>query len=199
VLRKKEMEPRWRGLGSGPKGEEERVTGNYIVVHPVWDHEEWTRLARDAEGGIFVAQGFVVRENTRGGYVTDPLEVEGALRVVAEHERWTLADVGGPIVSCTKPLTVDYLGTQMEGGWWIVVPIDYLEDANHPALEFHAEYEGREIVFWAFEAHVKRFGGPKLPEFDHKIEFALRGKDLYVHDDYPDVRRHHVGSKDGGR
>ena len=161
------------------------MTGDYIVVHPVWDHEEWTRLARDAEGGIFVAQGFVVRESTRGSYVNDPLEVEGALRVVAEHERWALADVGGPIVSGAKPSHVARSGTpQMEGGWWIVVPIDYLEDDNHPDLQFHADYEGREIVFWAFEAHVERFGGPKLPEFEHKVEFALRGRDLYVHDEY---------------
>lgn len=133
----------------------------YIVVHPVWDYEEWMRLARDAEGGIFRAQGFVVRDETNGGYLSDPLEVEGALRVVAKHERWTLADVGGPIVSGPKqqPADVDGFGTQMEGGWWLVVPIDYLEGATHPGLEFHADYEGQEIVFWALEAHVKRFGG----------------------------------------
>ena len=36
---------------------------------------------------------------------------------------------------------------------------DYLQDATRPDLEFHADYEDREIVFWALEAHVKRFGG----------------------------------------
>ena len=40
------------------------MTPSYIVVRPVWDHEEWTRLARDARGAIFVAQGFIVRDNT---------------------------------------------------------------------------------------------------------------------------------------
>jgi hypothetical protein len=168
------------------------VTHSYIVVRPIWDHEEWTRLARDAEGGIFVAQGFVVRDNTRGGYVTNPLEVEGALGVVAEHERWTLADVGGPILSGTKPPDADDFGTQIEGAWWIVVPTHYLEHAKHPELEFHADYESREIIFWAFEAHVKQFGGTKLPEFDHRVEFALRGRHLYVHDDHPYALRHHV-------
>ena len=63
------------------------MTDSCILVHPVWDHEEWTRLVRDAGGGICLAQGFVVRDETNGGYVSDPLEVEGALRVVAKHER----------------------------------------------------------------------------------------------------------------
>ena len=112
------------------------MSRGYIVVHPVWDHEEWMRLARDAEGGIFLAQGSVVRDETNGGYLSDPLEVEGALRVVAKHERWTLADVGGPIVSGPKqqPADVDGFGTQMEGGCWLVVPIDYLKGATHPGL-----------------------------------------------------------------
>ena len=174
------------------------MTNGYIVVHPVWDHEEWMHLARDAEGGIFIAQGFVVRDNTRGGYLTDPLEVEGALDVVAEHERWTLADVGGPIIPGTGPSDAGDLGTQMEGGWWVVVPIDYLEGAIHPDLEFHADYESRDIVLWAFEAHVERFGGSKLPEFDHRVEFALRGKDLYVHDYHPDALRYTWGREGRG-
>ena len=70
---------------------------------------------------------------------------------------------------------------------------DYLQDATRPDLEFHADYEDREIVFWAFEAHVKRFGGPKLPEFDHRVEFALRAEDLYVHDYHPDALRYTWG------
>ena len=53
------------------------MTDSCILVHPVWDHEEWMRLARDAEGGIFLAQGSVVRDETNGGYLSDPLEVEG--------------------------------------------------------------------------------------------------------------------------
>ena len=157
------------------------MTPGYVLVHPVWDHEEWTQLARDAEGGIFVTQEFVVRDNTRGGYVTDPLDVEGALGVVAEHQRWTLADVGGAILLSTGPSGSGDPATLLEGGWWILVPIGYLEGAIHPDLEFHADYESREIIFWAFEAHVERFGGRKLPEFDHQVEFALRGKELYVH------------------
>jgi hypothetical protein len=106
-----------------------------------------------------------------------------------------LADVGGLIESSPKHTAdVDGLSTQMKGGWWVVVPIDYLEGVTHQEdLEFHADYEDREIVFWAFEAHVERFGGPKLPEFDHKVEFALRGTDLYVHDDHPDALRYTWG------
>ena len=93
---------------------------------------------------------------------------------------------------------MDGFSTQMEGGWWLVVPIDYLEGAAHPGLEFHADYEGQEIVFWVFEAHVKRFGGPKLPEFDHQVEFALRAKDLYVHDYHPDALRYMWGREGRG-
>jgi hypothetical protein len=101
-----------------PKGKEERVPGDYIVVRPVRDHEEWTRLACDAEGGIFLAQGFVVRDETRGGYVTDPFEVEEALAVVAEDKGWALADVGGALVSGEGPSDTDAAGARMEGGWW---------------------------------------------------------------------------------
>jgi hypothetical protein len=169
------------------------VPGDYIVVRPVRDHEEWTRLACDAEGGIFLAQRFVVRDETRGGYVTDPFEVEGALAVVAEDEGWALADVGGALVSGEGPSDTDGAGARMEGGWWIVVPAGYLEDANDPNLEFRADYGGREIVFWAFEAHAKRSEGPKLSEFEHEVEFVLRGQTLYVHDDFPDVLRRHEG------
>ena len=68
-----------KGVGGGLKGEEERVTVGHRVVYPVRDHEEWPQLVRVAEGGIFVAQGFVVRDRTRGGYVTDSFETEGAL------------------------------------------------------------------------------------------------------------------------
>ena len=75
-----------------------------------------------------------------------------------------------------------------------MVPIDYLEDADDQRLEFRADYEGKEIVFWAFEAHAKRFGGPRLLEFDHKVEFALRGETLYMHDDYLDALRQQTGS-----
>jgi hypothetical protein len=169
------------------------VPGDYIVVRPVRDHEEWTRLACDAEGGIFLAQRFVVRDETRGGYVTDPFEVEGALAVVAEDEGWALADVGGALVSGEGPSDTDGAGARMEGGWWIVVPADYLEEADDPNLEFRADYGGREIVFWAFEAHAKRSGGPKLSEFEHEVEFVLWGQTLYVHDDHPDVLRRDVG------
>jgi hypothetical protein len=176
------------------RGKEERVPDEYIVVRSVRDHEEWTRLSRDTGGEVFIAQGFVVRDGTNGGYVTDPLAVEGALGVVAEHKGWPLADVGGPMVSGPKPAEADGFGTRKEGGWWLVVPADYLEDATHPDLEFRAEYEDREIVFWAFEAHAERFGGPKLIEFEHEVEFVLRGRTLYVHDDHPDARRRCVGS-----
>jgi hypothetical protein len=176
------------------KGKEERVPDDYIVVRPVRDHEEWTRLSRDAEGEVFIAQGFVVRDEKDGGYVTDPLAVEAALGVVAEHKGLPLADVGCPMVSGPKPAEADGSGTRMEGGWWLVVPADYLEDATHPDLEFHADYEGREIVLWAFEAHVERFGGPRLIEFEHEVEFVLRGRTLYVHDDHPDELRRYVGS-----
>jgi hypothetical protein len=176
------------------RGKEERVPDEYIMVRPVRDHEEWTRLSRDAEGEVFIAQGFVVRDEKDGGYVTDPLAVEGALGVVAEHKGWPLADVGGPMVSGPKPAEADGFGTRMEGGWWLVVPADYLEDATHPDLEFHAHYKDREIVLWAFEAHVERFGGPKLLEFEHEVEFVLRGRTLYVHDDHPDELRRCVGS-----
>jgi hypothetical protein len=168
------------------------VTESCILVHPIWDHDEWTRLTRDAEGRIFVAQGFIVRDETRAAHVTDPLEVEGALGVVAEREGWPLADVGGPIVSSLKQ-PADGCSAQMKGGWWAVVPIDYLEGATYQDLEFHADYEDRKIVFWAFEAHVERFGGPKLPEFDHKVEFALWDKDLYVHDEHPDALQYTWG------
>ncbi len=68
------------------RGKEERVPDDHIVVRPVRDHGEWTRLSRDAGGEVFIAQGFVVRDETDGGYVTDPLMVEGALGVVAEDE-----------------------------------------------------------------------------------------------------------------
>jgi hypothetical protein len=180
------------------RGKEERVIGGHLVVHPVWDYVEWTRLARDAEGGVFVAQGFVVRDDTRGGCPTDPLEVEGALGVVAERQGWALADVGGRMTSGIGSSGMGDPGTQLEGGWWIVVPVNYLGGASHPDLEFRAEYEGRDIVFWAIEAHVERFGGPKPPEFDHRVEFALRGKDLYVHDYHPDAPWHAWGRERRG-
>ena len=55
------------GVEGGQKGEQERVTVGYLVAYPVRDHEDWTQLARVVEGVIFVAQGFVVRDRTRGG------------------------------------------------------------------------------------------------------------------------------------
>ena len=195
TLKRTEVRPRlFREREAVRRGKEERVPDDYIVVCPVRDQEQWTRLSRDAGGEVFIAQGFVVRDETHGGYVTDALAVEGALGVVAEDEGWALTDVGGPMVSGPKPADVDGFGTRIEGGWWLVVPADYLEDATHPDLEFHADYEDREIVFWAFEAHVERFGGPKLLEFEHEVEFVLRGRTLYVHDDHPDELRRYAGS-----
>jgi hypothetical protein len=168
------------------------VFERYLMVRPVPDHDEWARLARD--GGIFVVQGFTAYDQTRGEYLRDPLEVEGAIAVIAERKGWLLTDVNGPLVSGIEHLDVNSFGRGLEGGWWIVVPIDYLEDADDQRLEFRADYEGKEIVFWAFEAHAKRFGGPRLLEFDHKVEFALRGETLYMHDDYLDALRQQTGS-----
>ncbi len=88
-----------KGVGGGLKGEEERVTVGHRVVYPVRDHEEWPQLVRVAEGGIFVAQGFVVRDRTRG--VTSPIRSKqrGHWRVVAGRKGWLLPDASGPPAS----------------------------------------------------------------------------------------------------
>jgi len=88
-----------KGMGGGLKVEEERVTVGHIVVQLVWDHEEWTRLVRVAEGRDLRRPGIRGARAKKGGYVTDPFEVEGALAVVAERKGWLLTDVGGPLVS----------------------------------------------------------------------------------------------------
>jgi hypothetical protein len=173
------------------EGEEERVADGHLLVLPVWDHAEWTRLARNAEGGVLVTQAFVVRDETRGQYVTDPLEVEEALTVLAEHKRWPLTDVGGPLILGEEAPDVDSFGAEMEGGWWLLVPTDYLQDTDDDQrFEFRSGYGDREIVFWAFGAHVKRSGSPKLPQLEHVVEFALRGQTLYMHDEHSTALRY---------
>lgn len=116
-------------------------------LRPVEDHEEWTKIVEGADSGVYAMQGFVVRDETMNRFVADQRTVEKAARRLARRKGWeeALTFVAGPMTTAQpvageafdrrSPSTVAGLGD--EGGWWLVVPVDYLDQVDDPRLEFH--------------------------------------------------------------
>jgi hypothetical protein len=168
-------------------------------VRPVEDHEEWAQLA-DSETGAYVMQGFVVHDETMNRFVTDQRTVDKACLRLARRKGWDeqLTAVAGPLTTVQpadgetfdRPTPGHVTEFDEEGGWWLLVPVDYLDQVDDPRLEFHVRLGSSELIFWAVEAVALRGGPfPKLPEFGYTVEYAIKDKTLYMYNDHPDAPR----------
>lgn len=169
-------------------------------IHTVEDHEEWTRIVEGSDSGVYMMQGFVVFDETMNRAVTDKRTVEKATRRLAQRKGWdeafavvigpmtTVRPVDGETFDRRTPSTVTELGDA--GGWWLLVPVDYLDGVDDPRLEFHIRQGSSDLIFRAVEAVALRGGPfPKLAEFDYTVEYAVKDKCLYTYNDHPDAPR----------
>ncbi len=172
-------------------------------VRPVEDHEEWTRIVADADGGVFTMQGFMVHNTTKDRPVTERHIVEQAVEDVVRRKGWgELASVAGPM-QAHQPINPNawqrpdkkakgYVRDfKSIGGWWLIVPVDYLDDLDDPqSMCFDVELRKRAVSLWAFEAYTERHDpGSKIPEFDYNVEYALKDSALYMYNDHPAAGR----------
>ena len=168
-------------------------------VELIEDHEEWTEIVSEADGGVFTMQGFLVHNVTKDRPVSERHIVEQAVEEVARRKGWgTLAGVSGPMQSHQpinqkawerpdKQVQGYVRDFKSVGGWWLIVPVDYLSDLDNPdSLCFDVDLRKRAVSLWAFEHYVEKHEPEnKLPEFDYNVEYALKGDTLYMFDDHP--------------
>lgn len=169
-------------------------------IQTVEDHEEWTSIVEGSDSGVYVMQGFIVRDETMNRFVTDQRVVAKAARRLARRKGWdevlttvtdpmtTVQPSDGEIFDHPTPSRATSLGDQ--GGWWMIVPVDYLDQVDDPRLEFHVRQGSSELIFWAVEAVALRSGPfPQLLEFGYNVEYALKDRILYMYNDHPDAPR----------
>ncbi len=138
-------------------------------VRSIQDHEEWTKIVADSETGAYAIQGFAVYDRTMNRSVTDERTMEKAVRRLARLKGWNeeMAGVVGPLTTripadgetFDRPTPSHVMELGDKGGWWILVPVDYLDQVDDPRLEFHVRQGSSELLFWAVEAVALR-GGP---------------------------------------
>ncbi len=76
----------------------------------------------------------------------------------------------------------------VEGGWWLVLPVDYHEDFHDPErCEFRVRMCGRDVALFARELSERRSGETSLAEFGYTVEYAVVGGDVCVYNDHPDA------------
>ncbi len=166
----------------------------------VQDHEEWTKIVADSDTGAYVMQGFMVHDRTMNRPVTDQRTIEKAVRRLARLKGWDeqLTAVTGPLTTIIpvdgetfdRPTPSRITKLDDEGGWWLLVPVDYLDQVDDPRLEFHVRQGSSELIFWAVEAVALRGGPfPKLPEFGYTVEYAIKNRTFYMYNDHPDAPR----------
>ena len=105
------------------------------------------RLTERAEDGVYTMHGFVAMNaaappSSPRRLVTDGKVVEKAVERLREEFGW------GPLAGASGPmLTVKGRERRVvEGGWWIVVPVDYHEHFHDPELcEFRVRGPGSRL------------------------------------------------------
>ncbi len=169
----------------------------------VEDHEEWLTLAGRAEGGVYAMHGFMAFNaaappSSPRRLITDRRVIEKAVEQLGKEFGWgALAGVGGAMttgVAVFEVLAIGeprYVGDEsrpVEGGWWLVLPVDYHRQLHDPGrCEFRVRACGRDVTLYAREFDERRAGKTSLPEFDYTVEYAVVGKDVCVFNDHPDA------------
>ncbi len=168
----------------------------------VQDHEEWLGLVERADC-VYSPHGFMAFNaaappSSPRRLITDQKVVEKAVELLAREFGW------GGFVGVAGPLTTEeavfegrygeeprYVGTEsraVEGGWWLVLPVDYHEYLHDQGrLEFRARAKGRDVALFARELAERRAGEASLKEFDYTVEYALVGRDICVYNNHPDA------------
>ncbi len=169
----------------------------------VRDREEWLRLVERAKG-VYSQHGFMafnasVPPSSPRRLITDKRVVEIAVEELARELGW------GEFVGVAGPLTIEesifevrcaeeprYLGDQsrtVEGGWWLILPVDYHEDFHNPErCEFRVRARGRHVALYARELAERRAGKPTtLAEFEYTVEYAVVGRYFCVYNNHPDA------------
>ncbi len=175
------------------------MRGNIV---PVEDHEEWTKIVADSDTGAYVMQGFMIHDKTNNARVTNRGAAVKVLKALARRKGWDerLVTMTSPLEAHIpldptaprdKPARGRVVNVREEGMWWVIVPVDYLDQLDDPEgrLEFHVplkkKKEERLVILWAFEAHKKRTGEPQPLEFDYTVEFAIKDRVLHTYNDHP--------------
>lgn len=171
----------------------------------VEDHEEWLTLAGRAEGGVYALHGFMAfnasapPSSTRR-LITDQKVVEAAVERLGREFGWgRLAGVSGPMTtgeavfearagSLEEPRYVGDESRAVEGGWWLVLPVDYHEDlTDRERCLFRTRARGRDVALYAREFDERRAGKTSLAEFDYTVEYAVVGSYICVYNNHPDA------------
>lgn len=178
----------------------------------VEDHEDWLTLAGRAEGGVYAMHGFMALNasappNSPRRLITDQKVVEAAVEGLREEFGWgALAGVRGPITTCVSVFEVlaigepRYVGDEshaVQGGWWLVLPVDYHGDL-HDRERCLFRARGRDVALYAREFDERRAGKTSLAEFDHTVEYAVVGNDICVYNDRPDAPEATRAMMEGG-
>ncbi len=173
----------------------------------VEDHEAWLRLVERADGGVYSMHGFMAYnpsapKSSPRRLITDRKVVERAVEKLKEEFGWgELTGVSSPMTTAEAVFEANlgelmrgeprYVGDRsrtVEGGWWVVLPVDYHEDFHDPeACEFRARSCGRDVALFARELAERRSGKTSFAEFDYTVEYAVVGRDICVYNDHPDA------------
>ena len=186
-------------------------------TRPVRDREEWIEITRRAEGGVYTMAGFLAFDPaappmSRLGMITDRGVVERAFAGLRRELGWDrFAGVGGPIVAQTglvecgagsEERIVGTVESEIFGGWWLIVPVDYAERLGDVAeFCFVARAHGQKTVaFFALELVERLLGKITVPEFATTVEFARINGKVCVFSDHPDAPliARYVGRSGGG-
>lgn len=167
------------------------------------DHEEWLRVAEKSDGGVFSMHGFMAYNpsappSSSRRYITDQRVIEKVVEKLRNQFGWgELAGVPGPMTTSLAHLEaregegIRYLGYEnqpIEGGWWVVLPVDYHENFHDPErCEFQVRVCGRDVAFYAREYAERRAGKTSLEEFDYTVEYASVGGAVHVFNDHPEA------------
>lgn len=170
------------------------------AIKHVEDHEEWAGIAADSDTGAYAIQGFMLHNWTKDKPVTEFNVASAAIAELASRKGWDArlcshvgametyraADPDAPVVSGRK--APGYVtGFRDAGGWWLCVPIDYLDQLDEPEhMSFEVSLKKRDVSLWAFEAYTKRHDPQSaIAEFSTTSEMALKDGTLYMYSDHP--------------
>ncbi len=174
-------------MGPGPFGERGEKTHMEHEVRPVEDREEWSRIAEAADGPVITLKGFQVQDTT----VDRPVGKKKTVEKLARALGWELAR-GLAVVT---PLNLVRAGGVSQrvggGGWWIGVPVDFLEgDPSGGRLEWAVAHKGHEHVLWCIQEFMRRTQPGRMPaDFRYSVEMCIKDGALYSFHDHPDAPR----------
>lgn len=172
-------------------------------MRAVRDREEWLAFAQRADGGIYTTAGFMAFNSAappsspRRAIADRPVIERAMAKLRAEYGWGDFAKVGGPLISQTGFMDCDSSGerrivavaeTEVRGGWWLILPVDYPECLGGPeGLSFAVRACGRDVVLFARELAERRSGRITVPEFATTVEFARIDGKVCVFSDHPDA------------